>query len=366
PQVFQDVHEVDHDGHLDAAALRLGCDGLDLLVAAVCQGDPGPGTGGVAAGGLVEHRRDDGRGVVCDDGGQPLPGCDRGPLACSVLAAREVPAGAGPFRAAPGPNHAGIFRCTWLSSDYSVDLAVGCCAWMARWQAVQTTRVFLRILAMSCAHAGCGRSGCVRSASFQTWWISTVVLRSHHSHRPAWSREISSLGRVTGAGRRSLRTAFCCLLRGMPPNVATCGFLPGRSTLASKHLRGPCGVRMVVLYLRAIFDTVESCLAASVLSIEVLAAHSSRFSLQTSPARRCRVACDAGQVAARRADFWRADFWRPLAEDQDRRMTVEVIPGPVPVGTSEDDLAACTDILLENVFAHTPEGLAFAVRVSLR
>jgi signal transduction histidine kinase len=74
-----------------------------------------------------------------------------------------------------------------------------------------------------------------------------------------------------------------------------------------------------------------------------------------------RVACDASEVVARRAAFW-----QPLAEDQDRRMTVEVIPGPVPVGTSGDDLAACTDILLENVFAHTPEGLAFSVRVSLR
>ncbi len=74
-----------------------------------------------------------------------------------------------------------------------------------------------------------------------------------------------------------------------------------------------------------------------------------------------RVACDACEVVARRAAFW-----QPLAEDQDRRMSVEVIPGPVPVGTSGDDLAACTDILLENVFAHTPEGLAFSVRVSLR
>ena len=74
-----------------------------------------------------------------------------------------------------------------------------------------------------------------------------------------------------------------------------------------------------------------------------------------------RVACDAGEVVARRAAFW-----QPLAEDQDRRMTVEVIPGPAPVGTSGDDLAACTDILLENVFAHTAEGLGFSVRVSLR
>ena len=94
------------------------------------------------------------------------------------------------------------------------------------------------------------------------------------------------LRRGAGTGERSSMTAFLCRLRGMPPNLAIRGFLPGHSTLASKHVRGPCGVLIVALYLRAIFDTVESCLAASVLSIEVLATNSSRLSLQTSPASR--------------------------------------------------------------------------------
>jgi len=47
-------------------------------------------------------------------------------------------------------------------------------------------------------------------------------------------------------------------------------------------------------------------------------------------------------------------------------MMVDVVPGPVPVRTSGEDLAACTDILLENVFSHTPEGCAFAVKLSRR
>ena len=47
-------------------------------------------------------------------------------------------------------------------------------------------------------------------------------------------------------------------------------------------------------------------------------------------------------------------------------MTVDLAPGPVPVRVSRDDLAACADILLENVFAHTPDGAAFAVRLSPR
>ena len=74
-----------------------------------------------------------------------------------------------------------------------------------------------------------------------------------------------------------------------------------------------------------------------------------------------RIACDATEVVAERAAFW-----QPLAEDQDRHLTTTITPGPVPVGVSRDDLAACTDILLENVFSHTLEGTAFSVRVSHR
>ena len=72
-------------------------------------------------------------------------------------------------------------------------------------------------------------------------------------------------------------------------------------------------------------------------------------------------ACDAGGVVADRAAFW-----LPLAEDTDRVMTVELASGPMPVRASDEDLAACMDILLENVFAHTPDGAGLAIRVSRR
>ena len=71
--------------------------------------------------------------------------------------------------------------------------------------------------------------------------------------------------------------------------------------------------------------------------------------------------CDAAEVVTERAMFW-----QPLAEDQDRPMTLEVAPGPVLVRVSAEDLAACIDILLENVFSHTAEGLAFEVRLRRR
>jgi signal transduction histidine kinase len=74
-----------------------------------------------------------------------------------------------------------------------------------------------------------------------------------------------------------------------------------------------------------------------------------------------RAGCDAAEVIGECAAFW----W-PLAEDQDRWMAVDLAPGPVPVRVSRDDLVTCADILLENVFAHTPEGAALAVRLSPR
>src|SRR5215467_6289953 len=71
--------------------------------------------------------------------------------------------------------------------------------------------------------------------------------------------------------------------------------------------------------------------------------------------------CDASMVINERAAFW-----QPLAEDQERPMMVEVAAGPVLVNVSSEDLAACTDVLLENVFSHTAEGAAFTVRLSRR
>jgi signal transduction histidine kinase len=72
-------------------------------------------------------------------------------------------------------------------------------------------------------------------------------------------------------------------------------------------------------------------------------------------------ACDAAAVVAQRVAFWRV-----LAEDQARAVTASVPPGPLPVGVAEGDLAACLDALLGNVFSHTPDGTAFAVRLAAR
>jgi signal transduction histidine kinase len=68
--------------------------------------------------------------------------------------------------------------------------------------------------------------------------------------------------------------------------------------------------------------------------------------------------CDASAVVADRVAFWSA-----LADDQGRRVTTEISAHPLWVRVTDADLAAAVDALLGNVFAHTDEGIAFAVRV---
>jgi signal transduction histidine kinase len=62
----------------------------------------------------------------------------------------------------------------------------------------------------------------------------------------------------------------------------------------------------------------------------------------------------------------RVAFWSVLAEDTERALTVDIGPGPLPVALPRADLEACVDALLGNVFAHTPNGTAFAVRLTAR
>lgn len=63
----------------------------------------------------------------------------------------------------------------------------------------------------------------------------------------------------------------------------------------------------------------------------------------------------------------RAAFWAPLAEDQGRAFTVTAPPGAeVVVHASRPDLEALVDVLLDNVFTHTPEGTAVSVTVAPR
>lgn len=60
----------------------------------------------------------------------------------------------------------------------------------------------------------------------------------------------------------------------------------------------------------------------------------------------------------------RARFWTPLAEDQDRPLVVSLPDHPLVVPVAPDDLADAVDVLVDNVFAHTPDGTAFEIRLA--
>jgi signal transduction histidine kinase len=69
--------------------------------------------------------------------------------------------------------------------------------------------------------------------------------------------------------------------------------------------------------------------------------------------------CDATTVVAERVAYW-----TPLSEDQSRRFDLELPDGVVQVRASAGDLAAAVDALMENVFAHTPEGAGITVSLA--
>jgi signal transduction histidine kinase len=69
--------------------------------------------------------------------------------------------------------------------------------------------------------------------------------------------------------------------------------------------------------------------------------------------------CDAASVVRDRVDFWSA-----LAVDQDRDLSVSIPSVATPVAMDASDLVDVLDALVDNVFAHTPDGTAFAVSLT--
>ncbi len=61
----------------------------------------------------------------------------------------------------------------------------------------------------------------------------------------------------------------------------------------------------------------------------------------------------------------RVGFWEVLAEDQGRRVELRLPAAGYQVKVAAKELAAAVDALLENVFAHTPEGTGMEVAVEV-
>ena len=72
--------------------------------------------------------------------------------------------------------------------------------------------------------------------------------------------------------------------------------------------------------------------------------------------RTLTATCDATAVVRERAAFWAA-----LAEDQGRPVSLVLPDGPLPVGLEASDLTDILDVLVDNVFAHTPDDTAFEI-----
>ena len=68
--------------------------------------------------------------------------------------------------------------------------------------------------------------------------------------------------------------------------------------------------------------------------------------------------CDAATVVRERARFWGV-----LAADKGRDLRVDVPDAALTVGVSAEELGAALDVLVDNVFSHTPDRTAFALAV---
>ncbi len=119
-------------------------------------------------------------------------------------------------------------------------------------------------------------------------------------------------------------------------------------------------LRTPVTALRLDAEAVEDPVVADRLQGHIVALQRSIDAI-VKEARR-PVAADltpSGDLAAAVRD--RVQFWRVLAEDQERPMTVTLPDRPLSVPVSDEDLTDAVDVLIDNVFAHTPDGTAFDV-----
>ncbi|MFN8073952.1 MAG: HAMP domain-containing sensor histidine kinase [Kineosporiaceae bacterium] len=118
-----------------------------------------------------------------------------------------------------------------------------------------------------------------------------------------------------------------------------------------EHLAARPGVRgeaeELVLRLREHVDTLQRSVDAVVRD----ARRATRSSVG--------VSCDAVEVVRDRVAFWSV-----LAEDTGRTLALRVPPHPVRAGIEAGELADVLDALIDNVFAHTPDGVALAVGVA--
>ena len=70
------------------------------------------------------------------------------------------------------------------------------------------------------------------------------------------------------------------------------------------------------------------------------------------------TSCDVGRVVAERVAFWSA-----LAEDQGRPLRLALPDRPLRARLDASDLSDVVDVLIDNIFAHTDDGVAVEIWV---
>ncbi len=184
--------------------------------------------------------------------------------------------------------------------------------------------------------------------------LSTVVDVSHHlasgdleaRAQPAGPREV----REVGAGLNQLAARIGELLARERETVAD----------LSHRLRTP--LTALRIDAEALYDPAERArIGADLDALERTVDDIIRAARRPSHTDAPVLACDAAEVVAERVRFWSA-----LAEEEQRPVATALSAVPVPVRVGRHDLSACVDALLGNVFAHTPEGTALAVRLTGR
>lgn len=80
------------------------------------------------------------------------------------------------------------------------------------------------------------------------------------------------------------------------------------------------------------------------------------ISAARKPVRRTEGECDINAVVEARARFWSA-----LAREEDRAIEIDVAAEPVTVVLGRSSIDEAVDVLIENVFTHTPQGTGLRV-----
>jgi len=217
--------------------------------------------------------------------------------------------------------------------------------------------------------AGVARAWVALTALGLTLLVVTAVAGNRIATRLSRSvRELAEVAERLGAGDLAARVvpsgpaevaSVGAVLNGLGAQVA--GLLADEREMVadlSHRLRTP--ITALRLDVELITDPAERARMADHIDGLVGAVDTIVHAARTHGPRPVQQ-CDAGDVVRDRARFWAV-----LAVHQGRTLDVLVPAGAAPVPLAVGELGAALDVLVDNVFRHTPAGTALALEVITR